>query len=191
MCAQLRLFSSPAAGPRGLRYQPEFITADEEEHLIGHIRALPLTPFQFGAFEGKRRVASFGWRYNYTRLKLEQAEDIPSWLASFATRIETFASLPRAEIKQVLCTEYETGVGIGWHRDKPEFDQVFGLSLASGCHFRFRRKAGEKWERFTLEAEPRSLYMMTGEVRHLWQHSIPPVETARYSITLRTMSTKS
>jgi hypothetical protein len=48
--------------------------------------------------------------------------------------------------------------------------------------------AGEKWECFTLEAQPRSLYMMSGESRHVWEHSIPPVETARYSITLRTMA---
>jgi len=188
--AQLTLFSNSTAGPQGLRYEPEFISVAEEEDLIGRIRALPLAPFQFGAFEGKRRVASFGWRYDYTHLKLEPADDLPAWFDIFAVRIETFAGLQRDEIRQVLCTEYEEGVGIGWHRDKPQFDQVFGLSLASACHFRFRRKAGEKWQRFTLEAEPRSLYMMSGESRHLWQHSIPPVETPRYSITFRTMSTK-
>ena len=44
--------------------------------------------------------------------------------------------------RQVLCTEYDTGVGIGWHRDKPHFDRVFGLSLGSACKFRFRRRAG-------------------------------------------------
>jgi hypothetical protein len=37
-----------------LRYQPDFVSAEEEAALIGHISALPLTPFQFGAFEGKR-----------------------------------------------------------------------------------------------------------------------------------------
>jgi alkylated DNA repair dioxygenase AlkB len=51
-----------------------------------------------------------------------------------------------------------------------------------------RRKAGTRWERFTLNAQPRSLYVMTGASRHVWEHSIPPVETTRYSITLRTMA---
>src|SRR5258705_9989294 len=69
---------------------------------------------------------------------------------------------PAARIKQVLCTEYDAGVGIGWHRDKPHFDEVFGLSLGSACKFHFRRKSGGKWERFTLDVEPRSLYVMTG-----------------------------
>jgi hypothetical protein len=36
-----------------------------------------LQPFQFGAFEGKRRVASFGWRYDYSQQKLQQAEALP------------------------------------------------------------------------------------------------------------------
>ena len=81
-----------------------------------------------------------------------------------------------------------SAISIGWHRDKKHFDQVFGLSLASACKFRFRRKARNKWERFTLNAQPRSLYVMTGASRHLWEHSIPPVETPRYSITFRTMA---
>jgi alkylated DNA repair dioxygenase AlkB len=88
----------------------------------------------------------------------------------------------------VLFTEYEKGTGIGWHRDKPHFDQVFGLSLGSACKFRFRRKTGPTWQRFTLEAEARSLYMMAGESRSIWEHSIPPVDSPRYSITFRTMA---
>jgi alkylated DNA repair dioxygenase AlkB len=192
MSEQLTLFDSGrgATTPEGLRYRPDFISKDEENELIARIRALPLVPFQFGAYEGKRRVASFGWRYDYSERKLEQAGVLPDWLTLLIARIETFADLPAAAVRQVLCTEYQEGVGIGWHRDKPHFGQVFGLSLASACRFRLRRKAGSKWQRFTLEAEPRSLYMMSGESRHIWEHSIPPVESERYSITFRTMAAK-
>ena len=105
-----------------------------------------------------------------------------------AGRVERFAALPSGSIKHALCTEYDVGAGIGWHRDKKHFDQVFGLSLASACKLRFRRKIGNKWERFTLNAQPRSLYLMTGASRHIWEHSIPPVETPRYSITFRTVA---
>jgi alkylated DNA repair dioxygenase AlkB len=101
-------------------------------------------------------------------------------------QVETFGG-PSTEIRQVLFTEYDVGVGIGWHRDKPHFDKVFGLSLGSTCKFRFRRRAGEKWERFTLDAEPRSIYMMSGASRQVWEHSIPAVEAPRYSITFRSM----
>ena len=101
---------------------------------------------------------------------------LPSWISRVRARIESFASLPTTTIKQLPMTEYEIGAGIGWHREKPQFDKVFGLLLFLACEFRFRRKVGEKWDRFTLEAEPRSLYMMTGESRTTWQHSIPSVE---------------
>jgi alkylated DNA repair dioxygenase AlkB len=122
--AQLTLFCSPTAGPQGLRYQPDFITADEERDLIGRIRALPLAPFQFGAFEGKRRVAWFGWRYDYSQQKLEEAEAIPAWVKPLIAKIEALSDLRESSIRQVLCTEYEVGVGIGWHRDKPNFAEV-------------------------------------------------------------------
>jgi alkylated DNA repair dioxygenase AlkB len=90
----------------------------------------------------------------------------------------------------VLCTEYAEGVGIGWHRDKPHYDRVFGLSLGSACKFRFRRKKAGGWERLTLETAPRSIYLMDGPARQQWEHSIPPVEAPRMSITFRTMAAR-
>ncbi|SHH47590.1 Alkylated DNA repair dioxygenase AlkB [Bradyrhizobium erythrophlei] len=117
----------------------------------------------------------------------EEADPIPGWLTSIIGSVERFGDLPAGSVRQILCTEYDAGVGIGWHRDKPHFDKIFGLSLRAPCKFRFRRAAGDKWERFTLTAEPRSLYMMAGDSRQIWEHSIPGVEERRYSITFRTM----
>jgi alkylated DNA repair dioxygenase AlkB len=188
LLSQLSMFADESARPEGLHYQPDFISAQEEAALIGNIRALPLAPFQFGIYEGKRRVVFFGSRYDFTHQRLEAAEELPAWLVPLTGRVERFAALPSGSIKHALCTEYDVGAGIGWHRDKKHFDQVFGLSLASACKLRFRRKIGNKWERFTLDAQPRSLYVMTGASRHIWEHSIPPVETPRYSITFRTMA---
>jgi len=184
---QFSLFPPEAIGPPSLRYYPEIITPSMEFDLAERIRRLPLVPFQFGPFEGKRRVASFGFRYDYGERRLQEAEAIPEWLAPMIEKVEAYGG-PAAKIKQVLCTEYHAGVGIGWHRDKLHFDEVFGLSLGSACKFRFRRNTGGKWERFTLDAEPRSLYIMTGESRHVWEHSIPPVAEPRYSITFRSMA---
>jgi alkylated DNA repair dioxygenase AlkB len=174
--------------PQGLHYHPEFISADDERALIAHIRALPLAPFQFGAFEGKRRVLSFGWRYDFAEHRLREAEALPAWIMPTIGRIEESSALPAGSIRHALFTEYEAGTSIGWHRDKAHFDLVFGLSLASSCKFRFRRKQGTRWERYTLDAEPRSLYLMSGEARRDWEHSIPPVEAPRYSITFRTLA---
>jgi alkylated DNA repair dioxygenase AlkB len=184
---QFALFERPAPQPEGLRYAADFVSLETEQKLISGIRDLPLLPFQFGQFEGKRRVASFGLRYDYALRQLQRSEPIPAWLAEIVAKVETFGG-PVTPIRQVLCTEYDVGVGIGWHRDKPHFDRIFGLSLGSACKFRFRRAAGKTWDRFTLDAEPRSLYMMSGASRHVWEHSIPAVEAPRYSITFRTMN---
>jgi alkylated DNA repair dioxygenase AlkB len=186
---QVSLFAGASPAPEGLRYTPDFISPAVERDLIARIAALPLRPFQFGQYEGKRRVASFGFRYDYTLRRLQEAEPNPEWLLPLIGKVETFGG-PGTRIGQVLCTEYDTGVGIGWHRDKPHFDRVFGLSLGSECKFRFRRPAGEKWQRYTLQAAPRSLYMMAGPARQIWEHSIPAVEAPRYSITFRTMVEK-
>ena len=185
---QLSLFSPAAIGPQGFRYVANFITPAIEQELIARIQQLPLTPFQFGAFEGRRRVASFGRRYDYTDRRLLGADDIPEWAIPIASRVEAFGALPPGSVRQVLCTEYGQGVGIGWHRDRPYYDQVFGLSLGAPCKFRFRRKTGSRWERFSVDAQPCSLYLMSGECRHVWEHSIPPVEAPRYSITFRTLA---
>lgn len=186
MSEQLTFFAGASPEPEGLRYTVEFVSPAAELELIAHITALPLRPFQFGQYEGKRRIASFGFQYDYTLRRLQDADPIPDWLGPVIEQVEAFGG-PKTRIGQVLCTEYDTGVGIGWHRDKPHFDRVFGLSLGSACKFRFRRPIGKKWERFTLDAQPRSLYMMSGAARQVWEHSIPAVESPRYSITLRTM----
>ena len=190
MPRQLALFEQQNTGPEGLGYQPDFISAVEERALIAAMRELPFAPFQFGPFEGKRRVASFGFRYDYSDRRLHEAQPIPDFIREILARAESFAGVSPGSIRHVLFTEYDVGAGIGWHRDKAQFDLVFGLSLGSACKFRFRKKEGNSWQRFTLDAAPRSLYMMSGEARSIWEHSIPPVEAVRYSVTFRTMAGK-
>lgn len=183
---QYALFANAPVLPGGLRYAADFISPDLERELIAHAAKLPLQPFQFGQYEGKRRVASFGWRYDYAQRQILPAEPIPSWLTAAIERVEAFGGLG-TRIDQVLCTEYEAGAGIGWHRDKPHFGRIFGLSLGSSCPLRFRRKIGEVWERAALDIAPRSIYEMSGSSRLEWEHSIPAVEALRYSFTFRTL----
>jgi alkylated DNA repair dioxygenase AlkB len=183
---QFALFADAPALPDGLRYAANFIPEAVERDLIAHVAALPLQSFQFGQYEGKRRVASFGWRYDYSERCLTSADPIPDWLAPLIEQVVAFGG-PQTRIDQVLCTEYEAGTGIGWHRDKPHFGRIFGVSLGSSCRLRFRRKAGDAWERRTLVVAPQSIYAMSGPSRFEWEHSIPTVDALRYSITLRTL----
>jgi alkylated DNA repair dioxygenase AlkB len=187
----LDLFSPAGGGPSGFRYEEDFISPAEEQRLVDYIRLLPLQPFQFGAYEGKRRVVSFGSRYDYTRHAVEDAAPPPDWMLVVIARVQEFGGVGSSPIRQVLCTEYDKGVGIGWHRDRPHYGEIFGLSLGSECRFRFRRAASGGWHRFNIDVQPRSLYMLSGESRHFWEHSIPPVEDIRYSMTFRTLMSNS
>ncbi len=182
------LFGPRPGAPAGLRYEAGFISLDEERALISSFASLALAPSQFGPFEGKRRVASFGFRYDYNDQRLHGAEPFPKFISAVAARAENFAKLEPGAFRHVLFTEYATGAGIGWHRDKTAFDLVLGISLGSACPFRFRRKAATGWERFTLDATPRSIYLLSGEARSVWEHSIAPVASPRWSITFRTMA---
>ena len=63
-----------------------------------------------------------------------------------------------------------------------------GLSIASPCVFRLRKPLGNrKWQRASIILEPRSAYILSGEARWHWEHSIPPVEHRRYSLTFRNL----
>jgi len=181
------LFDTGApALPEGFKYQPELISPDEEQQLVQQIETLPLRVFDFQRFVGKRRVVSFGWRYDFNERELQKADDVPPFLLLLRQRAAEFAGLGPTDLQHVLVTEYGPGAAIGWHRDKAVFDQVVGVSLLSPCRFRFRReRGGGKWERASMTLQPRSAYLLAGPSRTEWQHSILAVERLRYSITFR------
>jgi alkylated DNA repair dioxygenase AlkB len=186
---QLNLFEDPApAAPAGLACVPGFIGAEEEGALAAHIAALPFKPFEFHGFKGNRRTVSFGMHYAFDGSGLREAEPIPDWLQPLRARAALLAELDAVAFVHALVIEYAPGAGIGWHRDRPVFGDVVGISLLAPAPLRFRRKRGAGWERFTHTAEPRSAYLLSGEARHEWEHSIPPLDTLRYSVTLRTLA---
>jgi alkylated DNA repair dioxygenase AlkB len=173
--------------PEGFHYQPELITAQEEDELVRELESLAFQPFDFHGHLANRRVAGFGLRYDFDQRKVVEAPPIPAFLMPLREKVAAFAQLPADAFLQVLINEYRPGAGIGWHRDKPHFDAVAGVSLLAPCSFRLRRKNGTRWDRKTIVSEPRSAYLMQGPARDEWEHSIPLVAAHRYSITLRTL----
>lgn len=174
--------------PDGFRYAPELITPEEEVELLARIGELPFREFEFHGYRGKRRVVSFGWHYDYATRELRQADDIPAFLQELRMSASQFAGVEPVELQHVLVTEYGAGAGIGWHRDKAVFGIVVGMSLLSPCIFRLRRQVGpRRWDRVSLIAEPRSAYILSGSVREEWEHSIPSVNSLRYSVTFRSV----
>jgi alkylated DNA repair dioxygenase AlkB len=171
--------------PPGFRYKQELIGGDEEQALLAHIKLLPFREFAFHGFTGKRRVVSFGWRYDFNGGGLAKTEDMPNFLLPIREQASAFAGIKHDDLQHALITEYGPGAAIGWHKDRSVFGDVVGISLLSSCTFRLRRKTGNRWERCTLTAEPRSVYLLRGPSRTEWEHSIPAVDAVRYSITFR------
>jgi len=180
------LFTAPTADPAGLRLAP-FLDASRQAELIGQFADLPFAPFEFHGWEGARRVVSFGSRYDFARDRTEPADPFPDVLRALADQAAGFAGLAPAEIAQALVTEYRPGAGIGWHRDRPHYGQVIGLSFGAPCRMRFRQRSGAGWTRRSVELSPGSIYLLDGPVRWDWEHSITPMTALRYSVTFRTL----
>ena len=190
LALQTELFALAPSVPLGFAYGEELISAAEERALVAPIAALPFKPFAFHGYFGNRRVVSFGWRYDYGARALEQAPPIPSFLLPLRALAARFAGLAPDRLEHVLVTEYAAGAGIGWHRDKAEFADVIAVSLLAPCTLRFRRKSGSGWARAPQRVAPRSAYLLRGAARSEWEHSIPPLDQLRYSVTFRSLVDK-
>lgn len=189
---QYKLLETGAHLANGLIYKPDFITADEEELLLAFIESATLTRStggDRGQYDSKRRHAHFGWGYDSRHEKFVPGPLLPRFLGRFARRIEKWLDLPRGRVVEALINEYPSGAGLGWHRDNEKFEHVVGISLAGWARMRFRPygKIGDTTAVESLELEPRSVYVMQGDVRWKWQHSVAATRTLRYSITFRTL----
>jgi len=184
---QLDLLEPVSDLPEGFVYRPELISRREEDALIEHFAALPLREFEFHGYFGKRRTVSFGLHYDFGDMQVRETEPIPAFVLPLRERPADFAGLDPDLVRHALVTEYAPGAPIGWHRDRPVFGDVVGVSLASACRFRFRRKRGNAWQRTALMLQPRSAYLLRGPARSEWEPSIPPAEERRYSVTFRTV----
>ena len=173
--------------PRGFRYRDEIITEAEQAELVHSLQQLDLKPFEFHGYFGNRRVVSFGLKYDYSRRSVEPAGQMPAFLGHILMRVADFAGIESKAFQQVGINEYRAGAGIGWHKDKQEFGIIVGVSLLASANMRFRRANGAGWSRVSHTVKPRSIYILEGEARMEWEHSIPPVSELRYSITFRTL----
>jgi len=171
----------------GLAARDAFVTAAEERALIDAIDAAGLAPFRFQGWEGKRLTRSFGWTYDFDSGRFDEAEPIPGWLGPLRARAEDFAGLAPGALVQALVIRYDPGAGIGWHRDRPVFDRVVGISLGHAAVMRFRRRVGDRFERARLPLVPRGAYALDGAARHEWEHSIAAVDRPRWSVTFRSL----
>jgi alkylated DNA repair dioxygenase AlkB len=192
--ARADLFAAAAAPPlpvlpQGMVYDTEFLTPDEERALVALIERMPLAEMRYKGYTARRRVASFGGKYDFSANRLEAAVPLPAELEPLRRKVAAWLGVEPAAFTQVLVAEYRAGTPLGWHRDVPDFEDVVGVSLLDEAVLRFRpypprepKKAGV----IKLTVAPRSVYLLRGPARWSWQHSVAPARSLRYSITFRT-----
>jgi len=185
--------------PHGLVHRQEFIARDEEAALLDLFATLPLREARFKTYYARRRVISFhaaddaGHYASMDDDDLAPGGPLPGLLGDLQRKVAAFVGVAPADFVHVLVSEYRPGTPIGWHRDKPQYGLVAGVSLGSRARMRFRPlPAPGEWNRVdpktlvVLDLEPRSIYVMKDAIRTQWQHSLPPVPALRYSVTMRT-----
>ena len=179
------LFDAPLIP--GLSVRDELISKDQEATLIEHVDGANLTPFRFQGFTAKRLTRSYGWAYDFDNGRFAETDAMPDWLLPVRRLAADFATLDPADLAQALVIRYDPGTGIGWHRDRPVFDQVIGISLGSATVLNFRQRTATGFRRVKQPLPPRAAYHLAGEVRAEWEHGIASHEVLRYSITFRTL----
>jgi alkylated DNA repair dioxygenase AlkB len=182
---QGELFAVEPRSPAGFAYRDDLISLAEEQLVLRELEQVPFKPFEFQGFVGKRHVASFGWRYDYSGRMLQEALPIPSFLLALREQAAAFGGVAAEDLQQILVNRYAPGAGIGWHRDKAMFDTVIAISLAGPSRLRLRRRQADGWDRVAQNLAPRSGYRLQGPSRWEWQHSLAEVEALRYSVTFR------
>lgn len=184
------LFTIPLQLPDGFHYFPDFLSEKEENHLVALIQNYPLKNMIFQGFEAKRKVISFGYDYQFDKRQLLESLPVPEEFQPVIHKVAEKLTIAPNEFVKLLLTQYDPGTVINWHRDAPPFEKIAGLSLLSDCTFKLRPYDKSKQTRSAVKSfvvQRRSLYLMEAEARDKWEHSITPVKSLRYSITIRTL----
>ncbi len=178
---------APKEEPAGLAYHRDAVAEAEERRLLATMEEIDFREFEMRGQKALRTVRHYGLDYGYETWQVTSGDPLPRGLEWLRDRCASLAAVEPDELAQTLVTRYPAGAGIGWHRDAPMFGIVIGVSLLSSCRMRFQRGKGDERRVYELELEPRSVYVLAGEVRQAWQHSIPATRELRYSITFRTL----
>ena len=176
------------AVPPGFDYWPEVLTGAEQAAVVEQMQGLDFSPYEHMGFQGFRRIAAFGRRYDLERGRLEAADPWPAFLQDLLRRLTERFGQDETAFAQALVNEYAPGAGIGWHRDRPVYGEILGVSFLAPCVMRLRRKDGPGWRRSAAPLASGSAYRLSGEARRDWEHSISPMTALRYSITFRTLA---
>ena len=189
MQSELFEHAEAQASIEGLRYEPDFLGAEEAAGLLDIVCSLPLHPAKYKEYVARRRVVSFGGAFDYDENILRPAGRLDERLVPLRNRVAAWLGASPQALVHALVAEYAPGTPLGWHRDVPDFETIAGISLGAEATLRFRPYTPthpNAREVLQLEVSPRSIYEMASAARWDWQHSVLPVKALRWSITFRT-----
>jgi len=175
------------APPAGLQLEAQWLSRDAEAELVDRLSRLSFVDVVMRGQIARRKVLHFGIDYGYDSRAIRETTPVPEWLLPLRERAAVLADVSAEALVEVLLSYYSAGAGIGWHRDAPMFGRVVGVSLLGECTMQLRKRTATGFDRYELPLPPRSAYLLSGGVRWTWQHRIPAVKVARYSITFRTL----
>jgi alkylated DNA repair dioxygenase AlkB len=166
----------------GLTYIQNFISAEEQDHLLDIIDHEPWSNAL------KRRTQHYGYKYDYTKKKIDDSlylGPLPDWLNEYTAKLVDkgyFYELP----DQVIVNEYLPKQGISKHVDCVDCftNTIASLSLLAPCTMDFEHIS--TLNKKSIFLEPQSLLVLIGEARYNWLHSIEPrLVDRRVSLTFR------
>jgi alkylated DNA repair dioxygenase AlkB len=178
---------APSEEPQGLVYRPELLTPEEEAGLLEVLGDLRFDPIVLHGRAARRTGRHYGLDYDYESRTPRPGEPLPDWLLPVRERAAELSGHQPDDLVEILVQRYPPEATIGWHRDAPAFGTVVGVSLGGPGRLRFQRGKGDDRRIWEQLLEPRSGYVLDGEARTAWQHSIPPTKELRHSITFRTL----
>lgn len=171
--------------PPGLKLAHDVVTSEQEAALIALIEESGLS---YSAYDpdNPRSSASYGWKYDFANDRFVPCTPLPEGFRAIAEKAAAFAGLAPEDFAECLLNRYEPGAVIQPHLDKPVWEHVVGVSLGTAATMVFRHQ--DSGEERPVVLEPRSMYVLAGDARHVWQHGLPPMPGTRWSITFRSFS---
>lgn len=128
MCANISdSLISNASVPPTLYYVPNFITPEEETHIIKNVNSVPKPKW---TCLSNRRLQDYG---GVPHARGMIPEKIPSWLQTYMDKVNSLNLFEGKKSNQVLVNEYLPGQGIMAHSDGPLFYPVIA-TISCGSH---------------------------------------------------------
>jgi hypothetical protein len=91
---QRDLFERENELPKGLLYDAAFLTQAEERTLLGALGKLSLEAARYKVFTARRRIASFGFGYDFGSNSLTPAPPLPAFLQELRHRVSMLSGVP-------------------------------------------------------------------------------------------------